>query len=139
MVIIVVVTSLADYVLTMKYDENPRFTYKEENGTYYGFIYQIKYTSDSKTFLIFNYKLEEKKLEIKKVFEVIDKSKEVCTPSQDYFYQDKEYRYYFNCVKEYYIKIGKVEYTLKNALENNLITINDLQEKGIAFEKETIN
>lgn len=138
MIIIVLGTLIADYVLVMRYDKDPWFTFKKEDVSSYGFIYEIKFLEDKKEFYIFHFKVDEKTFVKNISFEIIDKTEDVCPDGKYVFYKDEEYQYYFDCMKDYYILIGKVEYSLKNALDNDLIAIHHLEEKGLDFKKEAL-
>ena len=69
---------------------------------------------------------------------IIDRSNGECLQVIDYFYEDEDYKYFFNCYKSgsIYIIINDHEYLLKEALNNNIITINDLEKNGIKLNKE---
>lgn len=73
-----------------------------------------------------------------KVILITQNNKDVCIDGIDYFYEDEDYRYYFSCFKSNYITItiDDKEYPLKSALNNKIITINDLEGK-LQFYKES--
>ena len=75
---------------------------------------------------------------VPKGISISQNNKDICVDGIDYFYEDENYRYYFTCMKSNYIFIKKddKEYTLKNALNNKIITINDI-ENLIEFNKES--
>ena len=74
---------------------------------------------------------------------LIDKTKEepnfVCAEALEGFYQDDNYYYYYSCIKSDYIivryKDGSEE-TVKEAINNGKITINDLDKFNIGYYKE---
>lgn len=73
---------------------------------------------------------------------IVDKSKgNACAQAIEYFYEDNNYKYYFTCIKSnsIYVIINNTEYKLVNALENGIITINQLEENGIYFNKTAKN
>lgn len=74
---------------------------------------------------------------IEKGITITQNNKDICIDGIDYFYEDENYRYYFECYKSNYITIKKdnTEYPLKQALNNNIITIKDLEGK-LYFNKE---
>lgn len=68
-------------------------------------------------------------------FFVVDETEEPCESGKTYFYEDNYYKYYFNCNRKIKIQMNKKEYTLNEALQQKLITIEELQEK-LSFAKE---
>lgn len=72
-----------------------------------------------------------------KLITLTQNNKDICIDGIDYFYEDENYRYYFTCLKSNYIivNINDKEYMLKDALENGIITIKDIENK-IEFKKE---
>ncbi len=73
---------------------------------------------------------------------VVDKSVgKMCAQAIDYFYEDAYYKYYFTCKKSVYmyvIKDGK-EYKLVDALKNNIVTMQELNDNGYQFSKKSKN
>lgn len=73
---------------------------------------------------------------------VIDKSNgTMCAQAIEYFYEDTYYRYYFTCIKSpymYVIKNGK-EYKLVEALNNGIVTMQELEQNGYSFPKKAKN
>lgn len=70
-----------------------------------------------------------------------DRSSDYCAQAIEYYYEDDNYHYYFTCIKSssvYVIKDGK-EYTIKYALNNNIVTMNELIEAGFKPLKESKN
>ena len=73
---------------------------------------------------------------------LIDKSKgSNCAQAIEYFYEDNAYKYYFTCIKSssMYLLIDGKEYPLKEALNNKVTTIKELEENGIKFLKQSKN
>lgn len=136
LVIALILSLVIDYCLVMMRNTEPLFTYKEKGNTKYSLIYKINYDNDIVTFYLFNIKLGEKDLKAPPEWEIVDHTGKECNPVKTYFFTDDAYNYYFDCEQKYYIKVGDVEYTLKNALENNILTISDLEETYIKFNKE---
>ena len=110
-----------DYNLSNGYDGN-------HLGTWF-----MKYDSS---------KYESPLLEVSTNFEIIDNT-EVCAQALEKFYEDETYEYYFSCIKSHniFINIGKnfsgedIIYPLKEALVENIVTIERLEEKGLSFSK----
>ena len=70
-----------------------------------------------------------------------DRQKGNCAQAIEYYYQDNVYKYYFTCIKSnsvFVIKDGK-EYTIKYALNNNIVTMQELIDNGFHPLKESHN
>lgn len=71
-------------------------------------------------------------------FTIIDDT-EVCAQALEKIYKDDNYTYYLNCIKSDNIKIkfedGKT-YKLKEVLENNIISIDELIKNGLSVYKK---
>ena len=70
-----------------------------------------------------------------------DRQKGNCAQAIEYYYQDNAYKYYFTCIKSnsvFVIKNGK-EYTIKYALNNNIVTMQELIDNGFHPLKESRN
>ena len=100
-----------------------------KNNTYYGLFYKAV---DNKVGTYFMKKSKAK-------FKIIDNTK-TCDQAEEKFYEDQKNEYYFSCIKSVNIKIiyQNKEYNLKEALENKIITIDELKEK-IKFITKTKN
>ena len=80
------------------------------------------------------------KEETKESFTIVDKTKEMddftCAQSLEKFYEDDKYIYSYSCMKSEYVVVkysdGKEE-TVKEALENKKITIEDLDKNNIQY------
>lgn len=74
---------------------------------------------------------------------IIDKSdpNTSCASAIEYYYEDNEYKYYFTCIKSpnIYIKIDNEEYNIKYALNNHIVTIEELESSGFKPLKESKN
>lgn len=68
-------------------------------------------------------------------FDIIDETIDTCLEGKTYFYEDKYYQYYFNCDRKIKIEMDNKKYDLKTALDNGLITLDELSEK-LKFNKE---
>lgn len=76
-------------------------------------------------------------------FTIIDKSKEIedfsCDAALEKFYEDKNYTYSYGCIKSDYVIVrynDETFETVKEALSNGRITINDLDEFEIKYIKQ---
>lgn len=78
-------------------------------------------------------------ISVKKQIKLIDKSNGYCAQAIEYFYEDRNYIYYFNCVKSssMYVIINQKEYPLVMALENKIVTIEELKQNGYNFLKKS--
>lgn len=74
---------------------------------------------------------------VKKI-EIIDRSDGTCNEEIEYFYEDSEYKYYFACVLSPYIfvVVDGTEYNIKTALNDGIITIEDLYNNNFEPFKE---
>lgn len=81
---------------------------------------------------------DDVKTEESSKIEIVDKSEDICADFMDYYYEDDDYYYYFTCAKSdsiYVIKDGN-EYTIKYALNNGIVTMDELVEAGFEPLKE---
>lgn len=64
-----------------------------------------------------------------------------CAQAIEYFYADKEYQYYFNCIKSnsMYVIVNGTEYKLVYVLENGIVTIKELENAGYKIMKKSKN
>lgn len=70
-----------------------------------------------------------------------DRSNGACAQAIEYYYEDNAYKYYFTCIKSnniYVIKNNK-EYTIKYALNNKIVTMQELIDNGFKPLKESKN
>lgn len=79
---------------------------------------------------------------IKKVKEIVDTTKYIknfaCAEALEQFYEDNEYKYYYNCIKSKYVKVkyeNGYEETVEEALKNGIINIKDLDKNNIPYLK----
>lgn len=76
-----------------------------------------------------------------KNIKVINKCSGNATQALDYFYEDNQYKYYFTsgvsgCT---YVNVNGKEYTLKNALNQKIVTMKELEAVGFKCLKESKN
>ena len=78
------------------------------------------------------------------LFEIIEETENVeIVKEKEVFYEDEEYTYEFDEIKSNYVflvteekdTIPSKKINVKTALETNLVTIKDLEEKGLKFNK----
>ena len=75
--------------------------------------------------------------ESKTTYKIIDET-EVCADALDIICEDNNYTYYLPCIKSNNIFIefsNNTKYSLKYVLDNNLISINELIDKGLEVIK----
>lgn len=70
---------------------------------------------------------------------IIDNSEgKNCAEAIEYYYEDESYKYYFTCIKSQYVYIvtGNKRYNIKEALENNKVTMEKIINAGYKVLKE---
>lgn len=72
---------------------------------------------------------------------IIDKSSDNCPQAIEYYYEDNNYRYYFTCVisGSIFVKVDNQEYNIKYALNNKIVTMDELIEAGFKPLKKSKN
>ncbi len=72
---------------------------------------------------------------------IIDRSSGNCPQAIEYYYEDNNYKYYFTCVisGSIFVKIDNQEYNIKYALNNKIITMDELIEAGFKPLKKSKN
>lgn len=72
---------------------------------------------------------------------IIDRSSGNCPQAIEYYYEDSEYKYYFTCIisGSIFVKVDGVEYNIKTALNNKIVTMDDLIEAGFKPLKKSKN
>ena len=92
-------------------------------------------------FLLFIVGCGKKEEVINNKFKIIDDT-EVCAQALEEIYRDEENVYYLSCIKSGNIKIefedGK-SYSLKEVLEKDILTIDELIDNGLSVYKEKID
>ena len=90
----------------------------------------------------------EKDDDLKFIFEIKEETKDVeLKDEEEVFFEDENYKYTFDKVKSDYIFITTPEnrgreakkISLKEVLNNKLLSIDDLEEKGLSFKKVNKN
>ncbi len=77
-----------------------------------------------------------------KDIKIIDKSNgSSCAEAIEYYYEDNDYKYYFNCImsNKIFVIVDGNEYTIKEALNNKIVTMNQLIDAGFKPLKESKN
>ena len=85
--------------------------------------------------------IAENKKEIKEIIDLVARDNLSCDTALEKFYQDEKYTYSYNCIKSNYVIVkynDGSEETVKDALQNNRITIQDLDRFNIKYIKDEI-
>lgn len=63
---------------------------------------------------------------------------DTCAQAIENYYEDDEYIYYFDCIKSnfVFVNINGSEYLLKEALNNKIVTVNELEDNNIILSKK---
>ena len=89
------------------------------------------------------YGKEAKVNNIKNIVDLTETSEGlVCASALEEFYRDDKFTYYFSCIKSSQIKViysDGTEETIKEALQNNKVTIKDLDKYNIKYYNEKTN
>ena len=117
-------------------DNNIKIYHCKNNNIYIGFK-NMEFQED---FCI------EKDDDLKFIFEIKEETNNVeLKEEKEIFYEDTDYTYSFDKVKSDYIYIttpkerGNKRIKLKEVLNNKLLSIEDLEKKGLSFTKESKN
>jgi len=70
---------------------------------------------------------EENKEEVK--LEVTGITNEICDTSKEFYFEAGGIRYYLSCLSHVNVKLGKNEYSLEDAIKNDVITMDDIISK----------
>lgn len=72
---------------------------------------------------------------------IIDRSSGNCPQAIEYYYEDSNYKYYFTCIisGSIFVKIDNQEYNIKDALNNKIVTMDELIEAGFKPLKKSKN
>lgn len=73
---------------------------------------------------------------------IIDESKDAaCASAIEYYYEDSDYKYYFTCIKSgsIFVIVDGKKYNIKEALNNKIVTMDELELNGFKPLKEEKN
>ena len=73
---------------------------------------------------------------------IIDESKDTaCASAIEYYYEDNNYKYYFTCIKSgsIFVIVDGKKYNIKEALNNKVVTMAELESNGFKPLKEEKN
>ena len=130
----------------------PLFAIRTDNDDSINIVYRGLFydTYDCAEYSLPQIKLKGSKLtcsisrkDIGKVIDIIDMTKDMkdfnCIGELEEFYEDENFKYYFNCVKSKYIIVkyeSGFEDAINNALKYGSIIINDLDDYNIDYIKQ---
>ncbi len=140
--VIVVVSAIIlliaiDLLNVLAFNGKPMFLISENDTKQSSILYEIYDCNGKRVYKFkgtkFNCPVEENK----KVITITDKSEgQYCADAIEYYYKD----YYFTCIKSQYVIVtvnGK-EYTIKEALNNGIVTMDELIEIGFKPLKKSV-
>lgn len=140
--VIVVVSAIIlliaiDLLNVLAFNGKPMFLISENGTKQSSILYDIYDCNGKRVYKFkgtkFNCPVEENK----KVITITDKSEgQYCADAIEYYYKD----YYFTCIKSQYVIVtvnGK-EYTIKEALNNGIVTMDELIEIGFKPLKKSV-
>ncbi len=140
--VIVVVSAIIlliaiDLLNVLAFNGKPMFLISENDTKQSSILYDIYDCNGKRVYKFkgtkFNCPVEENK----KVITITDKSEgQYCADAIEYYYKD----YYFTCIKSQYVIVtvnGK-EYTIKEALNNGIVTMDELIEIGFKPLKKSV-
>ena len=140
--VIVVVSAIIlliaiDLLNVLAFNGKPMFLISENDTKQSSILYDIYDCNGKRVYKFkgtkFNCPVEENK----KVITITDKSEgQYCADAIEYYYKD----YYFTCIKSQYVIVtvnGK-EYTIKEALNNGIVTMDELIEIGFQPLKKSV-
>lgn len=143
-VAIIAVIVIYDFINIFNLESAVLTEYKEEkiyDGMLIDAYYCPWYSSYQVKFSFIDYSCSNV-FEAAYVVDIVDKVKEnnlTCAEAIEEFYKDKEYIYYFSCMKSESVIVkydNGAEETVTSALKAGRITIGDLDSYGIEYSKE---
>ena len=111
--------------------------HKEIRGQYPGDKVQVDIKYVPKECLLFD-TIDKKYYQIT----AIDESKDTaCASAIEYYYEDNNYKYYFTCIKSgsIFVIVDGKKYNIKEALNNKVVTMAELESNGFKPLKEEKN
>ncbi len=144
----VVILFLAVDLICIFTINRPLFAIEKESGTAYkGLLYDTYNCQEYSTPQIkakgTKFTCATGKKDLGKVIELVDKTQErdgfACAEALESFYEDDNYTYYWNCIKNKYMVVkyeSGFEEPISEALKNKTITISDLDRYNISYYRE---
>ncbi len=140
--VIVVVSAIIlliaiDLLNVLAFNGKPMFLISENDTKQSSILYDIYDCNGKRVYKFKGTKFNCPVKENKKVITITDKSEgQYCADAIEYYYKD----YYFTCIKSQYVIVtvnGK-EYTIKEALNNGIVTMDELIEIGFKPLKKSV-
>ena len=140
--IIVVVSAIVllvavDLLNVLAFNGKPMFLINESDTKQSSILYDIYDCNGKKVYKFKGTKFNCPVDENKKVITITDKSEGTyCADAIEYYYKD----YYFTCIKSQYVivTINGKEYTIKEALNNGIVTMDELIAVGFKPLKKSV-
>ncbi len=140
--IIVVVSAIVllvavDLLNVLAFNGKPMFLINESDTKQSSILYDIYDCNGKKVYKFKGTKFNCPVDENKKVITITDKSEGTyCADAIEYYYKD----YYFTCIKSQYVivTINGKEYTIKEALNNGIVTMDELITVGFKPLKKSV-
>ena len=127
-----------DLLNVLAFNGKPMFLISENDTKQSSILYDIYECNGKKVYKFkgtkFNCPIEENK----KVITITDKSEgQYCADAIEYYYKD----YYFTCIKSHnvIVTVNGKEYTIKEALNNGIVTMDELIEVGFKPLKKSVS
>ena len=60
-----------------------------------------------------------------------------CEYDKELWFQTNDYIFYKSCIEDVNITIGSNQYNLQNAIKNNLITLDEIKEESLGYQKQS--
>ncbi len=133
----IVLLAAVDLLNVLAFNGKPMFLINESDTKQSSILYDIYDCNGKKVYKFKGTKFNCPVDENKKVITITDKSEGTyCADAIEYYYKD----YYFTCIKSQYVIVtvnGK-EYTIKEALNNGIVTMDELIAVGFKPLKKSV-
>lgn len=126
-----------DLLNVLAFNGKPMFLINENDTKQSFILYDIYNCNGKKIFKLKGTKFACLVDENKKVITITDKSEgQYCADAIEYYYKD----YYFTCIKSHnvIVTVNGKEYTIKEALNNGIVTMDELIEVGFKPLKKSV-
>lgn len=140
--VIVVVSAIIlliaiDLLNVLAFNGKPMFLISENDTKQSSILYDIYDCNGKRVYKFKGTKFNCPVKENKKVITITDKSEgQYCADAIEYYYKD----YYFTCIKSHnvIVTVNGKEYTIKEALNNGIVTMDELIEIGFKPLKKSV-
>lgn len=127
-----------DLLNVLAFKGKPMFLISESDTKQSSILYDIYECNGKRIFKVKGTKFNCPVKENKKVITITDRSEgQYCADAIEYYYQD----YYFTCVKSHnvIVTVNGKEYTIKEALNNGIVTMDELIEAGFKPQTDAVD